>query len=47
MVVEIGAKTVGRRRKITFQRGEVAIPRGLFADIVRRIDRPGTKPSPT
>jgi hypothetical protein len=46
MVVEIGAKTVGRRRKITSQRGEVAIPRDLFADIVRHIDRPTNEAKP-
>jgi hypothetical protein len=34
-------------RYITFQLAEVAIPRDLFADILRRIDRLRPKPVPT
>ena len=38
-LVKIGAKVVRHGRYITFQLAEVAIPRDLFADILRRIDR--------
>lgn len=38
-LVKIGAKIVRRGRYVTFQLAEVAIPRDLFADILRRIDR--------
>ena len=38
-LVKIGAKIVRHGRYITFQLAEVAIPRSLFADILRRIDR--------
>ncbi len=34
-----GAKIVRHGRYIIFQMAEVAIPRDLFADILRRIDR--------
>ncbi len=39
--VKIGAKVVRHGRYVTFQLAEVAVPRGLFADILRRIDRLG------
>jgi hypothetical protein len=32
---------------VTFQMAEVAIPRDLFADILRRIDRLRPTPAPT
>ncbi len=40
-LVKIGAKIVRHGRYVTFQLAEVAVPRGLFADILRRIDRLG------
>ena len=46
-LVKIGAKVVRHGRYITFQLAEVAIPRDLFADILRRIDRLRAKPVPT
>ena len=36
--VKIGAKVVRHGRYITFQLAQVAIPRVLFADILRLID---------
>ena len=44
-LVKIGAKIVRHGRYIVFQMAEVAIPRDLFADILRRIDRLRTTPS--
>ena len=46
-LVKIGAKIVHHGRYIVFQMAEVAIPRDLFADIRRRIDRLGTTSLPT
>ena len=46
-LVKIGAKIVRHGRYIVFQMAEVAIPRDLFADILRRIDRLRTTPLPT
>ncbi len=46
-LVKIGAKVVRHGRYVTFQLAEVAIPRDLFADILRRIDRLRPKPVPT
>ena len=46
-LVKIGAKIVRHGRYIVFQMAEVAIPRDLFADILRRIDRLRTAPLPT
>ena len=46
-LVKIGAKIVRHGRYIVFQMAEVAIPRHLFADILRRIDRLRTTPLPT
>ncbi len=45
-LVKIGAKVVSHGRYVTFQLAEVAIPRPLFADILRLIDglRPATLP---
>ena len=43
-LIKIGAKIVRHGRYVTFQLAEVAIPRTLFADILRRIDRLGPKP---
>ncbi len=43
-LVKIGAKVVRHGRYITFQLAEVAIPRNLFANILRLID--GLRPAP-
>ena len=45
-LVKIGAKVVRHGRYVTFQLAEVAIPRALFAEILRLIDglRPATLP---
>ena len=45
-LIKIGAKIVRHGRYVTFQLSEVVIPRDLFADILRRIDRLRPKPSP-
>ena len=44
MLIEIGAKVVRHGRYLTFQLAEVAIPRDLFAEILRLID--GLRPAP-
>ena len=46
-LVKIGAKIVRHGRHIVFQMAEVAIPRDLFADVLRRIDRLRTTTLPT
>ncbi len=46
-LVKIGAKIVTHGRYVTFQMAEVAIPRDLFADILRRIDRLRPVPVPS
>ena len=46
-LVKIGAKIGRHGRYIVFQMAEVAIPRDLLADILRRIDRLRTTPLPT
>ncbi len=38
-LIKIGAKVVRHGRYVTFQLAEIAIPRDLFAEILRRIDR--------
>ena len=38
-LVKIGARIVRHGRYVVFQLAEVAVPRALFADILRRIDR--------
>ena len=45
-LIKIGAKVVRHGRYITFQLAEVAIPRSLFANILRLIDglRPASLP---
>jgi hypothetical protein len=45
-LIKIGAKIVRHDRYVMFQMAEVAIPRALFADILRRIDRLRPKPAP-
>ena len=37
-LIKIGAKVVRHGRYVTFQLAEIAIPRELFAEILRRID---------
>ena len=43
-LIKIGAKVLRHGRYITFQMAEVAIPRPLFAEILRLID--GLRPAP-
>ncbi len=43
-LIKIGAKVARHGRYITFQMAEVAIPRTLFAEILRLID--GLRPAP-
>jgi Transposase DDE domain group 1 len=38
-LVKIGARIVRHGRYVVFQLAEVAVPRTLFAEILRRIDR--------
>ena len=38
-LIKIGAKVVHHARRVVFQMAEVAIPRTLFAAILRRIER--------
>jgi hypothetical protein len=38
-LVKIGARIVRHCRYVVFQLAEVAVPRALFAEILRRIDR--------
>ena len=45
-LIKIGAKIVRHGRYVTFQMAEVVIPRDLFADILRRIDRLRSPPAP-
>ncbi len=46
-LIKIGAKIVRHGRYVIFQMAEVVIPKDLFADILRRIDRLRPKPLPT
>ena len=45
-LVKIGAKVVSHGRYVTFQLAEVAVPRKLFREILRRIDELRPKPAP-
>ncbi len=45
-LIKIGAKIVRHGRYVVFQMADVAIPRALFADILRRIDRLRPTPAP-
>ncbi len=45
-LVKIGAKVVSHGRYVTFQLAEVAIPRRLFAEILRLIDGLRPRPAP-
>ena len=46
-LVKIGAKVFSHGRYVIFQMAELAIPRDLLADILRRIDRLRPKPVST
>ena len=46
-LIKTGAKIVRHGRYVTFQMAEVAIPRDLFADILRRIDRLRPRQTPS
>ncbi len=46
-LVKIGAKVVRHGRYVTFQLAEVAVPRRLFAEILRLIDSLRPKVAPT
>ncbi len=46
-LIKIGAKVVRHGRYVTFQLAEVAIPRRLFAEILRLIDGLRPKAAPT
>jgi hypothetical protein len=45
-LVKIGARIVRHGRYLVFQLAEVAVPRSLFAQILRRIDRLRGSPVP-
>ncbi len=45
-LIKIGAKVVRHGRYVTFQLAEVAIPKSLFAEILRLIDRLRPAPLP-
>jgi hypothetical protein len=45
-LVKIGASIVRHGRYVVFQLAEMAVPRALFADILRRIDRLRPQPPP-
>jgi len=45
-LVEIGARIVTHGRYVTFQMAEVAVPRGLFQEILRLIAQLWPPPAP-
>ena len=45
-LVKIGARIVRHGRYVVFQLAEVAVPRALFVEILRRIDRLRPEPLP-
>ncbi len=45
-LVKIGAKVVSHGRYVTFQLAEVAVPRNLFREILRRVDESRPRPAP-
>jgi Transposase DDE domain group 1 len=45
-LVKIGARIVRHGRYAVFQLAEVAVPRALFAEILRRIERLRPRPPP-
>ena len=44
-LVKIGAKVVSHGRYVTFQLAEVAVPRNLFREILRRVDELRRRPA--
>ena len=46
-LIKIGAKVVSHGRYITFQMAEVAIPRDMFAELLRRIAALRSRPAPS
>ena len=46
-LIKIGAKVIRHGRYVTFQLAEIAIPRRLFAEILRLIDGLRPRPAPT
>jgi len=44
--VKIGAKVVRHGRYVTFQLAEVAVPRSLFLEILRRVNELRRRPAP-
>ncbi len=44
-LVKFGAKLVNHGQYVTFQLAEVAVPRNLFWEIVRRIDESRPRPA--
>ena len=45
-LIKIGAKMICHGRYVTFQLAEVAVPKALFAEILRRIDEQRPAPEP-
>ena len=45
-LIKIGAKVINHGHYVAFQMAEVAIPRNLFADILRMVAELRTKPDP-
>jgi hypothetical protein len=45
-LIKIGARIVRHGRYVVFQLAEVAVPRALFAEILRRIERLRPRPPP-
>jgi hypothetical protein len=45
-LVKIGAKVISHGRYVTFQLAEIAVPRKLFREILRRIDDLRRRPVP-
>ena len=46
-LIKIGAKVIRHGRFVTFQLAEIAVPRRLFAEILRLIDGLRSKAAPT
>ncbi len=46
MLIKIEAKVVRHGRCVTFQLAEVAVPRNLFREILRRVDELRRSPAP-
>ncbi len=45
-LVKIDAKVLSHGRYVTFQLAEVAVPRNLFREILRRVDELRPRPAP-